>query len=306
MAARVRTALITAAIGILLIVPWMTRNVITSGYPLFPSPIIAVSTDWTMPVEPIRQEMIDISQHGKLRLPDASYWAIEHVVTIPSWLRLDIPDESNITRWNWMPAWLITMPAHSPVICFVPLVLLVCCLALAAIRRPVLSPPRGLSVLTIPLVFALAIWFFNTPTHRFATGITWPLIAVCVAAIVPSRFNANTNARRIAIALLIAPGIASAVFWGVVEQKVRGEPGNPLIRVLVQKPGPDRGLHPRPVQEHLVIWESRHGVKVTQPESGRLIWNAPQPAVGWPEELDPDLAYREPGNLRAGFRLQRD
>ena len=55
-------------LSFLLILPWMIRNLILSGYPLFPSTAFSwINFDWKMPIDQVKEEQIAI--RGWSRFP---------------------------------------------------------------------------------------------------------------------------------------------------------------------------------------------------------------------------------------------
>jgi len=147
-------------IGLIIVTPWLARNVVLSGYLLYPFPYIDLwNVDWKIPYQHVIEDMM--VNHGWARLPD-SRWRES----------LDMP------LWEWVPLWFrlehvykltiamafLIMPAHLTVI------------ALRARRQ------RGaLGVVDILYLIAcagIAYWFINAPDPRFGFGFVFPALII--------------------------------------------------------------------------------------------------------------------------------
>ena len=88
---RWKTILIDLVSGIIIVVPWVVRNVIISGYLLYPySGIDLFNFDWKMPVEILDQERKDIAVWGR-EVKDASRFDESIVQWFGTWFSGQIP-----------------------------------------------------------------------------------------------------------------------------------------------------------------------------------------------------------------------
>ena len=140
-----------AAIIVVMLVPWLLRGVILSGYPLYPSHLAGFPVNW--------------------RAPDAKFLSI--------W-----PG----SRWaglrDW--SWLVTFARQSgwnELGVELPFALAlgagVVAGAFARFGRARSRRPAS-AVLLVPTVAALAFWFFSSPLARFAGATFWVLAALAL------------------------------------------------------------------------------------------------------------------------------
>jgi hypothetical protein len=144
-----------ASIAALLLVPWMARNVILSGYLVYPAPEVDVfQPDWKIPVEQARNTE----------------------AIIKAWARISSNDTSVLTAplSSWLSVWYQKQdPANIQLIWGTGLgfVLLLCAAALTTIRQK--TVPAGASryfILYIAALAGLAYWFIEAPAIRFGYG----------------------------------------------------------------------------------------------------------------------------------------
>ncbi|MCK4602865.1 MAG: hypothetical protein KAU28_10395 [Phycisphaerae bacterium] len=198
----------TAASG-LLILPWLVRGVILSGYPVFPLALGGFDVDWRVPHSLIEahRDAIVISAR---RSQGLGGWA---------WLR---PWAGSFDRQIILPLVLTALAAAA----YLPLRL--------AERKPRSggrrSGRRG-CLLLLPVLVGMACWFFTAPAVRFGFFLLW-LLAATLVAVTFRRFAAGAG-RRLLAAVLIA-GVLLAVC---------------NIKKFFRGPGADWGFYPTPTAE---------------------------------------------------------
>lgn len=80
-----RKTIISCVLIAAIFIPWIARSYILSGYPLYPSTIGKISTEWTMPIEDVQ---------------DTANW-------IYSWARQsDVHWSKVLGNWNWLYPWV--------------------------------------------------------------------------------------------------------------------------------------------------------------------------------------------------------
>jgi len=168
-----------AIIGLVVLsvlLPWMTRGVILSGYPLYPIPRLGFPVEWR------------IDAHVLVTQSD---W-------IRSWARnpLSTPAET-LNSWSWLWPWINRVASQHA-----PDMILPCALAVLAllIRRCRTAPAtsRGASAWTpvaVPIV-ALVAWFFSAPDPRFAGSYFW---IVCILVMTVALAGMEREALRIIV-----------------------------------------------------------------------------------------------------------
>ncbi|HVN77008.1 MAG TPA: hypothetical protein VMT19_11870 [Thermoanaerobaculaceae bacterium] len=251
------------------LVPWLARSMVLSGYPLYPFPGISVPVDW--------------------RLPRAA--ALEDYNWVRSWARHPGADwHAVLGSSTWFPGWLrrVTGSTHTLLTFCLPLGLA----AGAAIASPLVARKRPgalrLAVAAAPAVVSLVLWFLAAPEPRLAGSAAWCLGLGLAAIAVASAFP-DGPMRAFRTLALLAGGIVLATF--VVELRQRG-----LLPVAA---GPDAGFHPARAVETATV-PTAWGLEVHVPIGTAECWNAPLPCTPW---LDPALRLRRDGDLASGFTV---
>lgn len=262
---------------------WTLRGVILSGYPAFPSRIMAAPVDWRVPAE-----------HA-----DAEYALVEHSSKASTMLDDVIAGRD---RWGWLPRWT-RVQLSEPFFVVVPLALSIVAALIALIGRrrgAVTSQPRSdaSALLLIPIVPALVAWFWLAPEGRYAAGMCWALAALMGAwawnraapRSVAPRAVTIAAALLAAITLLAAPMAAVrnagpvAMLKTAIKQNVRlWEPETWMSRI------------PPPQLDSFV---TQSGLVVGVPRAE--CWDATPPCTHNPAR---NLELRSPGDIRSGFRV---
>jgi hypothetical protein len=155
-----RSIAMISTLPILILVSWLTRNTILSGYPLFPSTILAQATAWTIPVEKVVEIYKEVV--GWARLPGPQYLS-----------QFDQVD------FNWFPLWL-KMQFKS-----YRFYLLAVFPLLGAIILWVLNCMNGLKQYALFMFLwasaSIAFWFFSAPDIRFGDGFFFCLLGAGLA-----------------------------------------------------------------------------------------------------------------------------
>ena len=158
-----RRVLALCGLPAVLLVGWMTRQAILSGYPLYPVKVGALPVDWRVPAS-----VVDYT--GR--------WT-------SSWARWpgQGPD-TVLSSWHWLRAyWLSAQEKSLDVIA--PLALLACLLPAFAARGDGRASRRALRnpmlAVAVPSLVTLLIWFFEAPDPRFVLAPLW-LLPISLAA----------------------------------------------------------------------------------------------------------------------------
>lgn len=271
--------------------PWLARNVMMNGYPLCPSPAMAVDVSWRVPGDRLAIHRAGVSASAKFTIPEwlSRVAARQGLTRYSTWMRSAAASADDVTATNWIRPWLFTIPLWGPIEIVLPLAVAAGCVALR--RRGCDTPRRWL--LAVP-VAALAFWFVTAPDPRFGWAVCWTTLGVVVAG----RALSGRVVVIGALLLCVAP-----LAFKIVAEKVMLK-RNPLANIPFVRPGADGGFHPRPTVDY-IPWTSRHGVVVHRPSGPQpLIWSGPLPRLGWPGP-DADLAYRVPGDVASGFVIRR-
>lgn len=305
----VRHGVLAVVASVLLVAPWMGRNVVMSGYPLYPSTAIVVPSDWTAPSAPTGELNHAIRAHTKGRLPGFTASKLEGTPLAP-YAKLMTPpfeNEFDAGAMNWIPSWFFALPFTMPIEFVLPMALLVMigvCLVLVRNRMD----PRAIDAMpmlpaVVPMLVGLGFWLVVAPDPRYGWPIAWGLLALMGAWLGVRRSApiAQATAVRIAIALVIV-SVPGVVYRAAVVKLMHNE--NPLAKVPFVMPASDGvlGFHPRPTRD-LTIETTAWGLEVIVPDGEPLVvWDAPLPAVAWPW-VDPYLMLREANDLSKGFKI---
>lgn len=270
-----RAMIAAAALAGLLALPWLARGAILSGYPLYPTRVLAAPVDWRVPAEQADAEMAWTVLHGRGPQPEG----------------------------RWVVPWLETMvnPYRLPRVVS-PLAIATLAtgiwLGLGARRRRRGGDAAGW-LLALPTVAALVAWFLTSPHPRFAMFLFWTLAATAVAE-AARRWGRRD---RVAAWSLIAVALVAASV-PIADRMARAAlaGNNPLgaaADVLISRPGSDGGLGPVP-EPDLDVYTTRSGLRLTVPREDNRCWAAPPPCTPHPA---PNLELRREGDPGAGFRI---
>jgi hypothetical protein len=156
---------IGAGFGLFLILPWMIRNLILSGYPLFPSTAFAwINFDWKMPIDQVYDEQIAIQ--GWSRFP-----------------RMDPNEILAMPLISWAKIWFLYQTINRRILIlsavFLPFLHFV---FFGLFRRFRELSKRSGSILAISALFSgIVFWFFSAPNIRFGFAFLLPVVAGCIS-----------------------------------------------------------------------------------------------------------------------------
>jgi len=184
------------AFTILFMMIWMVRGIIQSGYPLYPSTVLGIQTSWTVPLEKVVQENKTIT--AKAKGVNDLYDGEDKFGWIMHWYQ---------SRKNLGMAFLFPI-----LISIVAFPLLFAFLILNRRRREKVCVSVFLLIL-IPLICALAFWFFMAPNMRFIGALLW-LVPISVLSVL--LFLIRKQQLQILSILLVGISItALVVYWSI-------------------------------------------------------------------------------------------
>jgi hypothetical protein len=264
---RLAAALVSPAF---LLLPWLARSTILSGYPLFPATIFAFHVPWKVPLSAARWYALGVHSWG--RGPESHF------------------EDTQGFRWlaDWLNHALRNRPSFQ-----VPLAIGLASLAIAlAVRfsereKPLPAYP-WLSLL-FPGLAGILFWFVASPDPRFAQFSIWTTAATLGAwAITSMDFQRPSSHTRPAHTRIILATLFLSLIWCLISLGWK-EP----LRALrgVQQPPP----LPTPT---LILRHTLSGLAVYVPAEGGNCWNAPLPCTPY---FDPSLRLRDASSLRWGF-----
>jgi hypothetical protein len=152
------------AIAAVLVLPWLVRGVMLSGYPLYPSSLVSLPVDWRVPLSSVDSEAAGVR----------------------AWARVPgVPRELTLAGWYWLESWMrrhlvVRVGVGVPL----PLLLGAAGVVIAATGGSLGRYSRAMAglALMLPAGVALAFWFWMAPDPRFAMFVFWTIAAAGLAA----------------------------------------------------------------------------------------------------------------------------
>ncbi len=256
--------------ALVLILPWMARGVINSGYPAYPQSIGRVEVDWALPAEHLQNRQQTLATNTRQRGSD--------------------PD-TVLSSWDWLGPWL---EGFSASIFASMLPVLISAVALCAYllgcwrhRRSQKSADLGLWLLA-PLLLTLILWFISFPNIKYVRYLFWSMAALLILITLLLWTSFSWRSRLFFGYGLTALCLAYIVFL--------------LIRhgLLLTPAGPNDGFHAHylpPIKEYT----TDSGLEILVPDSHLpQCWQIPLPCSPHPSAA---LAARVPGEIQHGFRV---
>lgn len=283
-----------AVFAVATLLPWLARNVVLSGYPLFPAAVAGVPVDWRLPAE--HAEGIVWWTRAYLRMPEA-------------WERMTAPAFA-----EWFPFWVRAELRASLLEAVIPLVLAGAAAAAWLFLRRRQEEPRAPALLLLPFAVALPVWFLSAPSVRYGLSLFWCLCAQAAAMALPPLL-ASPRPRRLLPLLVLLWTVSPLALqsWYAVKYRGADLPGTALARQLFTPPGTDHGFHPlfqprlRAVRVcgdlDVRLPVAAMAVRTPEPWPATLPWGSRPPATAL---LLAGLCLRQPGDLSAGFRIRGD
>ncbi len=226
----------------ILIVPWMARGIILSGYPVYPNVFGGVNVPWRVP------RALVISEANWLR----------------SWVRTPRVFWADVLAdMAWVRKWADSLPADVPRAVGVALVA-----GPAALLAPRAAGPNRnrLWPILLPPVVALAAWFLTVPNARLAMGSLWGLAAGALTLAAAHLASASDDRTMPQPGFLLIVVLAFFLFL------------SPIRSPYLVAPGSDAGFHALPK----ATYEGRvtdAGFVVYVPKEGDRCATAPLPCA---------------------------
>ncbi len=238
---------------LLIMLVWVGRSYLLSGYPVYPATIGGIDADWAMPVAAVKAE----------------------AKAIYLWARYEAMPLAN-NEWDWLWPWLISSASGTkrvalayPVACSV-LMAAVYFLARVVLRVERVQPeqtgltPREVgqtpyALLALPIFIGLLVWFFSAPDPRFVRSLLW-LLPILMAHILLKTFEqAHWGRPHLNLAILflvvnLAVVVTFATYW---RQALQMQPGfAPLSVTKLETQTTDFGLTLQVAVEDARCWDA--------------------------------------------------
>lgn len=268
---RVRRPLIVGCtVSVLLLTGWLARGVMLSGFPLFPSSILRIRSDWAVPVEQAEAQVAWIGHYGR------TFYDATVLHSAPF-------DATRFQSTQWVSGWIRGLVTDYWGTWFVVFPLLVAVAAMLVVRtageRRELDPSTAWSIRcqTAAATAAILGWFFLAPAPRFALFPFWVLAAARI-----SRLHlVGTLSSRMAV--LAAAGVATLAPLGNIAKTVVDGRGVPAA--IATQLAPARGkswASPSHPDAEIGVYTTDSGLKINVPVNEDQCWYAPLPCTPHP------------------------
>jgi hypothetical protein len=189
--ARNRIALVFAGLALLIVVPYCVRNIILSGYLVYPLYFLDFfHFDWKLPLQV----------------------AIDQMTAVKGWARRPSPDYMASLGQSlsaWFPYWL-TVYGSTPAIVYFKSCIITLPFATFFMAKKMI--PQYLQLSLWALILINGIWFFSAPDPRFAYATLlaqWCLLAgICLSPFRLAHWGASAKLIPIGIIFIFAAVIA--------------------------------------------------------------------------------------------------
>ena len=263
------TVMPIVVVALALLLPWMARGVITSGYVAFPQSIGRFELDWTIPESEIARRQLNLATNTRIREGDP---------------------EIVLASWDWLRPWLRdfvsnVFPTLLPTV--ITAAALGACLW-AAGRKPVIKPAPRLSWWAFaPMALLLVIWFFTAPEVKYVRYILWGMAALSLSKALLAWHGVAWRRRVAALFLVILLCLAYVVFLVIRREE------------YLVPPGANDGFHAY-ASPRYNEFQADDGLRINVPTGAYQCWRIPLPCSPLPPE---GIAARVPGALRHGFHI---
>jgi hypothetical protein len=246
---------------VLLLVPWLARGIITSGYPFFPSTTFAFPVEWRV--------------HSR--------YAQVNALMIQSWARIAGALPAQTRGLAWLHPWVHDAVRNRPAF-QVPVAIALLGAPAILLLRSRCSKPLRLSALWLlfPSITGLLFWFLEAPGLRFASAMIWTTAATVGAL----GFAISSEVLKPQLPRVFAGGIFLATLWCGF--------GWPHSYKIIKSVHGFVALPVAPVAAR----QAQSGLVVYVPIRGNQCWNATIPCTPY---FSQTLRLRQPFDFRRGF-----
>ena len=264
-----RTLLPIALLALTLLIPWMARGVVTSGYLAFPQSFGRFEVDWVLPVEQIEDRQRTLAAMTRQMGADRG---------------------TVLASWDWLGAWLQDyarniFPTLLPTLISVAAL---CLYFIAIFRRNTSGQASTLIIMALsPMLVMLVFWFFTVPDDKYVRYIFWGFAALTVTAAIMALGGIPWRLRVLGVYAVGGLCLAYVVFLIVRTES------------FLVPAGPNDGFHAHylPIHEEFV---TDSGLTINVPRDINQCWHVPIPCTPFPQSA---ITERVNGEIRHGFRF---
>jgi hypothetical protein len=245
-----------------IVLPWIGRGLVLTGYPFFPSTVLSIPADWKVPALET-QAQADFAR-SFARVPELT--------------------SEYAHGWNWVRPWFRELVREREGF-LIPLLFVLVGSVTAIIRKMHQvrgSPPQWLWPL-VPSMGGLIFWFLEAPAIRFGEPVIWTAGATlgAFAAVHLLGRRGRIQMTLAGLVLLTAWAAHPRLFWGSYFRPSVG------VRTFLRLP-----------EARVTPHQTVSGLTVYVPVETNQCWDAPLPCSPYFYET---LHLRKPGKLERGF-----
>jgi len=282
-----RRALVWTTLSVVFVgAAWSTRSVVLAGYPLFPSPALAMPVDWRVPFEHARAEFEYVQNSARATTENTAYLTGARD-GLSSWVR-------HWGRTALNNLYDVAVPCG--------LALIASLVLLLRLRRADADPLTLPSVVPLaPVVAAVIAWWFVAPMPYYAAPFFWVAAAWLSAVAILKLWSTSVTERR-AAAVCFFLGFSPCVVGPVWAKVFHGSTVGLIKSISAAnfKVADSGGWFqstesPPPMKEY----RTTSGLVLSVPQGPfAKCWNAPGICTPNPA---PNLRLRVPGRVERGF-----
>ncbi len=248
-----------------IVLPWIGRGLVLTGYPFFPSTALSIPVDWKVPAFEA-QGQADVAR-SFARVPETTY---EYAY-----------------GWNWLRPWFRELVREREGFLIPMFFVLAGCVAgiIRTAREKRSALPQWLWLLA-PSLAGLFFWFLEAPAVRFGEPAIWTAGAT-LGTFAALHFLDQAWKIRIGLA-----GLLLMTAWAAHPRLLWGSHFHPSVgvRTFLRVP-----------QAKLAQHQTASGLTIYVPVATNQCWDAPLPCSPYFKD---GLHLRQPGKLEHGFALQ--
>ncbi len=251
---------------VLLIFFWIVRNLILSGYFLYPSPVISLPVKWRIPVSQVER-----TQRG-----------------IVSWARYGTNADGSDLDNAWQAQWYARTDIGIKWAFYLGIGFSGCALILSKFNKKKLN--ISLAIWLGIVILSIIVWFFTAPHVRFSAGLFSACMAGGCMLLADQLSVLKQKIYRSGVFLIVITfAVANAYF-------LRTQSVSPVFRIEL---GPDlkrMQADPTKYTDYLV-----DGVAIYYPVTGDQCWNTPLPCSPQPNSR---LHLISSPDIQCGFWME--
>jgi hypothetical protein len=259
---RKRLALAAVILSVAIVVPWICRGLVLTGYPLFPSTALGIPAEWKVP--PAAAEVQADFARSFARIP-----------------QIPLADTSG---YRWLGPWSRELVREREGF-LIPVFFMLAGVALLAgnsRRKERAQLPRWLWLL-VPAFAGILFWFFEAPAIRFGEPVLWTAAATLGSFAALQFLDSRSKRYFFLLALLLATA------WAAHPRLLWNSYFRPGIHVRTFLPLP---------QPKVVPHQAVSGLTIYVPVETNQCWDAALPCSLY---FDETLRLRRANELESGF-----